>query len=319
MPSGAGASSSTRPSSPAAVPAQRLRVLGPLVQRGDADPRPRPRRRRPTPRESAPSGRASRARTPGTASSVRAGPSRWVSRCTVPRTCTMLERPVRSGAAERSSVAVSDPERGSRAVRGPPSRTSSRRGSASGSSDAQDPQLSGRLVDHPLAVGAGVPGVERGRPGCAVVGVPAQAGAVGGQRVDVAPALVVGEEGDPPLASRTRRASASRQLPVQVGGDPDELAGAVGVPPQPSGGAAAVALPPGHVPGHRAAERRPSGRRPRAPDRRPGRGQGGAAGHRRPGWRTPRSAAVRPARPRSARAPRPPVSSRRCSARGSAQ
>ena len=55
---------------------------------------------------SSPSGAASRARTPGVACSVRAGPSRWVSRCTVPRTPTTLDRPVVSGRTRPSHSPV---------------------------------------------------------------------------------------------------------------------------------------------------------------------------------------------------------------------
>src|SRR5690606_33060318 len=54
-----------------------------------------------------------------------------------------------------------------------------------------EPQVAGALVDDPGAVAGGVPGVEG-----VVVGVAAQVGAVVRARVEVADALVVGEEGD---------------------------------------------------------------------------------------------------------------------------
>ena len=73
--------------------------------------------------------RTSRARTPGVSSSTRAGPSRWVSQCTLPRTTTALARPVRSGAADSSQCAAGT-GRGRRPLRGPASRTSRRRGAA---------------------------------------------------------------------------------------------------------------------------------------------------------------------------------------------
>ena len=175
---------------------------------------------------SSPSGSASRARTPGSASSVRAGPSRWVSRCTVPRTVddARAARPVGRRARQprrgRDAVRL-------RAVRGPPSRTSRRRRQHGTSAQrVEDPQLAGRLVDHPRAVRGRVPHVERGAPGppwsvCRRRSPPC------GHRVEVAPALVVGQEREP-LADLHRRL----ELRVDPGEQPDELPGAVGVPPQ---------------------------------------------------------------------------------------
>ncbi len=73
--------------------------------------------------------RTSRERVPGVSSSTRAGPSRWVSQCTVPRTTTAAARPVRSGATLSSSPAAAT-GCGRRPVRGPAGRTSRRRGTA---------------------------------------------------------------------------------------------------------------------------------------------------------------------------------------------
>ncbi len=89
------------------------------------------------------------------------------------------------------------------------------------------PEVAGALVDHAGAVAGGVAGVE-----LLVVGVAAQAGAVGQAGVEVADALVVGEEGDA-AADEHRRV----QVPLDV------LQQAHAVQPEPAGGAAAVALP----------------------------------------------------------------------------
>ena len=220
---------------------------------GRRRPRPRPRRRRPTPPGRRPAGAASRARTPGRGEQ-RAGRAVAVGEpvhgAADQRDAGAAGAVRRRRASARSAVSTRN---GSRAVRGPPSRTSSRRGCASGSRRVQDPQLSRGLVDHPLAVGAGVPGVERGRPGGAVVGVPAQAG---GRRRPAS-------RGCPsPRGRRGRRSAAPSRFPTSIGADelPVQRRRAsranspvpVGVPPQLAGRAAAVALPPGHVPGHRA-------------------------------------------------------------------
>nr|BFF01204.1 hypothetical protein GCM10020241_28790 [Streptoalloteichus tenebrarius] len=53
-----------------------------------------------------PSTTGRRARTPGSTDTAIAGPSRWVSQCTVPRTSTTLARPVRSGWNSPSSWEV---------------------------------------------------------------------------------------------------------------------------------------------------------------------------------------------------------------------
>src|SRR5690606_4495629 len=91
------------------------------------------------------------------------------------------------------------------------------------------PQVAGAAVDDPGAVAGGVPGVEG-----VVVGVAAQGGAVVGAGVEVADALVVGEEGDP---------SGDEHRGVQVAVDAVEQPPAV--QPQPARGAAPVALPGG--------------------------------------------------------------------------
>ena len=107
----------------------------------------------------------------------------------------------------------------------------------------EQPELPGRLVDHPGAVGGGVPGVERGRAVGPVVGVAAQVRSPAVEGVEVAPALVVGEERDA-VADQHRRV----EVAVEVGGEAHERA--LGVPPQLARGAAAVALLPRHLAGH---------------------------------------------------------------------
>ncbi len=91
------------------------------------------------------------------------------------------------------------------------------------------PELAGALVDDARAVAGGVPGVEVG-----VVGVPAQIGAVGQTGVDVADALVVGEEGDPAADEHHRV-----EVPAQVRQQPGA------VQPHAAHRAAPVALPGG--------------------------------------------------------------------------
>ncbi len=89
------------------------------------------------------------------------------------------------------------------------------------------PQVARALVDHPGAVAGGLPGVER-----VVVGVAAQVGAVVRARVEVAHALVVGEEGDPAGDEH-----GGFQVPTDVRQQP------LPVQPQPAHGAAPVPLP----------------------------------------------------------------------------
>ncbi|MGX1120001.1 hypothetical protein RKD37_005364 [Streptomyces ambofaciens] len=94
-----------------------------------------------------------------------------------------------------------------------------------------DPQVARALVHHPRAVAGGVAGVER-----VVVGVAAQPGAVVGAGVEVADALVVGEEGDPAADEH-----GGGEVPVEVGQEP------LAVQPEPPRGAAPVALPGGRL------------------------------------------------------------------------
>lgn len=89
------------------------------------------------------------------------------------------------------------------------------------------PQIAAALVDHPAAVAGGVPGVER-----VVVRVPAQIGAVHQAGVQIADALVVGEEGDA-APDEHRRV----QVPADVRQQP------LAVQPEPAHGAAPVPLP----------------------------------------------------------------------------
>ncbi len=102
-------------------------------------------------------------------------------------------------------------------------------GGGVGGQGVDEPEVPGALVDDPGAVAGGVPGVE-----LVVVGVAAQVGAVGQAGVEVADALVVGEEGDP--AAHEHRGV---QVPFEV---LQELAP---VEPEPAHGAAPVALPGG--------------------------------------------------------------------------
>ena len=107
-----------------------------------------------------------------------------------------------------------------------------RRG-AVGRQVVEDEEVAEALVDTPFAV----PG-QRPRVAVRVVGVPAQAGAVEADRVDVAPALVVADQGQA-LADPHRVA----ELPVELGQEPDEATAAVGIDPELARIAAAVALP----------------------------------------------------------------------------
>lgn len=92
-----------------------------------------------------------------------------------------------------------------------------------------DPQIAGALVHHPGAVARGVPGVER-----VMVGVAAQAGAVVGAGVEVADALVVGQEGDTAADEH-----GGVEVAFEVGQQP------LAVQPQPARRPAPVALPGG--------------------------------------------------------------------------
>ena len=232
---------------------------------------------------SSPSGSASRARTPGSASSVRAGPSRWVSRWTVPRTVTTLVRPVRSGTAWPSHCAVVM-RCGSRAVRGPPSRTSSRRGV--GVQRVEDPQLARRLVDHPRAVRARVPHVERRRAGPAVVGVAAQVPARRGRpsRGSPSPRGRTGTRSGRRPASATR---AGRRSPPAAGRTRRCRRRPTTACPRCRRGSASTR--PTRASGSWPAARRASRRRARGPTA--GRGRAAAAPRRPPGRPRPRSAA----------------------------
>ncbi|MFD6323372.1 pentapeptide repeat-containing protein [Streptomyces sp. NPDC058442] len=104
-----------------------------------------------------------------------------------------------------------------------------------------DPQVTGALVDDPGAVAGRVPGVER-----VVVGVAAQIGAVVRAGVQVADALVVGEEGDP--APDEHR---GLQMPVDLGEHAVPVVTVVSVEqapsvqPQPARRPAPVPLPAG--------------------------------------------------------------------------
>lgn len=137
-----------------------------------------------------PSISGSRTRTPGVSVRVRAGPSRWVSQCRLPRTTTALARPVSSTQTPSTCWAA-----GTWYVRRPAARAAQvyveAVGHGAGGEVVDEPQFARALVHDPGAVVGGVAGVELG-----VVGVAAQVGAVVGAGVEVADALVVGEEGD---------------------------------------------------------------------------------------------------------------------------
>ena len=94
-------------------------------------------------------------------------------------------------------------------------------------------EVAGALVHDPGAVGGGGAGVEVG-----VVAVPAEPGAVGQHRVEVADPLVVRDEHDP-LADP----AGVLELSVELGEEPHEVAGPGGVDPQLGRRAAPVALP----------------------------------------------------------------------------
>lgn len=102
-------------------------------------------------------------------------------------------------------------------------------GAGVGGEGVDDPQVAGALVDDPAAVAGGVPGVE-----LVVVGVPEQVGAAGQAGVEVADALVVGEEGDPAVDGH-----GAVEVAADVGQQP------FAVEPEASGGPAEVALPGG--------------------------------------------------------------------------
>ncbi len=122
------------------------------------------------------------------------------------------------------------------------------------------------LVDDPGAVGGGLAGVVGG-----VVGVPAQSGAVGAAGVEVADALVVGEEGDPVAVGGGDRHRAG-EVSGEVGEDP------FAVDPEPAGGAAPVALPGGgFVRGGSGEQHGVGGADLGVADRSPGHPAGGAA------------------------------------------
>ena len=100
----------------------------------------------------------------------------------------------------------------------------------------QQPQLTEALVDHPAAVRGGLAGVP-----AVMVGVPEQVGPVQQARVDIAGALVVGQERQPVTDQH-----GTGELAGQAGQDALER-GAAHRGPQPPRGAAAVALPEGRV------------------------------------------------------------------------
>ena len=161
-------------------------------------------------------------------------------------------------------------------------------------------QPAGALVDQPrraaLEIAAEVAGVVAG-----VVAVPAQVAAVGGDRVDVAVALVVGQEHQP-VADPHRVG----ELAVELGEEALELAAAVGVDPEPAARAAAVPLPRGGFAVHRAhQDGRAAGVPGQAADRAVGQPLGRAAvGRQRVGPRArPERLQRRRARPPPGRRP----------------
>ena len=106
-----------------------------------------------------------------------------------------------------------------------------------GTQVGKQPELAGGFEHHALAVRGGVAHIE-----IFVIGVAAQPAAVGEHRVQVPVAFVVGKEGHPPVNPH-----GIRQVAVQFRDEAFELAVAVGVDPELSGGSAAVALPPGRL------------------------------------------------------------------------
>ena len=110
----------------------------------------------------------------------------------------------------------------------------------------QDPDIAGHMVHDPVPVGGRVPGVQ-----AIMIGVPAHAAAVHPAGIDVAGALVIGQEEQPP-ADQHRPA----ELAVDVREQPGEQRVLVGGDPQPAAGAAAVALPIRDLVVHPAGEQR---------------------------------------------------------------
>ena len=128
----------------------------------------------------------------------------------------------------------------------------------------QHPDVAGHVVDDPLAVRRGVPGVP-----AVVIGVPPDPSPVQGAGVDVAGALVVGQE-EQPVADQHR----AGQLTRQVRQDPGERPLAGG-DPHLAGGTAPVALPVRRVAepaGEQRGSRLPQGQVEDRPERQPARG-----------------------------------------------
>ena len=110
----------------------------------------------------------------------------------------------------------------------------------------QDPDVPGHVVDDPLPVGGRVPGVP-----AVMIGMPGDAAAVQRAGIDVAGALMIRQEEQPP-ADQHRGA----ELAIEVGEHPGEERILVGGDPQLAAGAAPVALPVRGLVVHPAGEQR---------------------------------------------------------------
>jgi hypothetical protein len=146
-------------------------------------------------------------------------------------------------ARQRADVVVGGDEPGRAAGRDRAEGDLERPGRA-GVQPVKQPDGARAGVNDPLAVAAGLSCVA-----AVVVGVPPQAGAVQRARVEVAGALVVGQEGQPAADQH-----GAGELAADPGQQPREGRGRArvavvpGPKPQAPAGAAPVALPPGRVP-----------------------------------------------------------------------
>ena len=220
----------------------------------------------------------------GVAASARAGPARWVTQWTAPRTATALPRAVWSGGGGAEPAGGVHRERlPVGALAAEPDVQAARLGAVE---VVEEPEFAGGRVDDPGAVA----GRRAGRRTPSRGGVPAQVGAVGEGGVQRADALVVGEEGDP-----LPRPHGVLDVAVQLLVQPYELAVALAVDPQLARRTAPVPLPPGGLAAHGRGEQ-DRGRRRRGRRRRPGRTAGWCRVRRRAGPRGPSCGAGWPGR-----------------------
>ncbi len=108
----------------------------------------------------------------------------------------------------------------------------------------QNPDVAGHVVHDPLPVGRRVPGVQ-----AIMIGMPGDATAIQRAGIDVAGALVIGQEKQPPADEHR-----AGQLAIEVGEHPGEQGVLVGGRPQLAAGAAPVSLPVRHLVVHPAGQ-----------------------------------------------------------------